>query len=263
MFFCGKTFANTTNCEALSGYEKYMCQNTQHCEKYTPEKITYTPMSFPKKSDIREWEDMLETAQYIYRENQNGIYACSIMMIQKNTLNLIKQKLIKTDKTGTLSSKMQSKIELQLNKLTNLSKNKNCKHINKDSTYAKKEVLTESMYQLCNYSFYLEYMKEYYSDIANVLENSTRSLEVQSYDIMSIMREKNRIQEEILLESEHAQLVFELAFESYVGYESNLSIHLLLQLIQEDLIVYREKLHKAISPISQVVYKISNAMSVN
>ncbi len=255
--------AELKNCETLSWYEKYTCQSTNHCKKYKPEKVSYRVEKFETPDTLKVGENIFEKAQFRYRENQNWIYACSIMMIQQNTLNLIKQKLIKIDKTWSTSSKMQRKIELQLNKLKNLWKNKNCKNINKKSIYAKKEVLTESMYQFCQYRFYLEYMKDYYADINNVLEKSPSELEVQTYWITYIAREHARKQQEILEESDHAQLVFNLAFESYIWYESNLWIHILLELIKEDLIVYREKLHKAISPISQVVYKINNAMSIH
>jgi len=54
-----------------------------------------------------------------------------------------------------------------------------------------------------------------------------------------------------------------MAFNTYIDYENNYPIHILLELIKEDFIVLRRKLHEAISPINQVVYKISNAMSIN
>ena len=54
--------------------------------------------------------------------------------------------------------------------------------------------------------------------------------------------------------------VFPLAFHAYTEYENNISIHFLLELIREDYITLRQKLHEAINPINQVVYKISWAM---
>jgi hypothetical protein len=51
-----------------------------------------------------------------------------------------------------------------------------------------------------------------------------------------------------------------IAFNAYKEYENNLPAHILLQIIREDYVIIREKLQKAMMPIAQVVYKISNAM---
>ncbi|MDP2396643.1 MAG: hypothetical protein Q8S84_04390 [bacterium] len=51
-----------------------------------------------------------------------------------------------------------------------------------------------------------------------------------------------------------------MAFHALTEYENNISIHFLLELIKDDYIILREKLHEVINPINQVVYKISNAM---
>jgi hypothetical protein len=52
-----------------------------------------------------------------------------------------------------------------------------------------------------------------------------------------------------------------MAFETYVDYENNYPVHVLLEIIKEDFKILRRKFHEAISPLNQVVYKISNAMS--
>lgn len=258
-FYKEDVFADAQNCEVLNWFERYECQSSTHCEKYKPEDITYKVIPFVNTPGV----DLFDQAKETYRENQNSIYACSVIKIQENTLNTIEEKLIKIDKSWTLSSNIQRKIELQLNKLTSLWKNQDCNITDTQTIYAKKDVLTESMYQLCQYSFYLEYMKDYYTNIQNVLETRPSELQVQTYWISYIARAQALKQEEIVWEFEHSKMVFEMAFQAYIWYETNLWVHLLLELIKQDLIVYREKLHKAISPITQVVYKINNAMSTN
>jgi hypothetical protein len=52
-----------------------------------------------------------------------------------------------------------------------------------------------------------------------------------------------------------------MAFETYVDYENNYPVHILLEVIKEDFKILRRKFHETISPLNQVVYKISNAMS--
>jgi hypothetical protein len=54
-----------------------------------------------------------------------------------------------------------------------------------------------------------------------------------------------------------------MAFQSYIDYENNYPVHLFLEIIKEDFIVLRRKLHETLNPINQVVYKISNAMSIH
>jgi hypothetical protein len=59
---------------------------------------------------------------------------------------------------------------------------------------------------------------------------------------------------------DHSYLVFQRAYEEYAYYESNYTMHILLQLLKDEYIVVREKLHNVLTPINQVVYKIKNAM---
>ncbi|MDR0772161.1 MAG: hypothetical protein LBF15_03885 [Candidatus Peribacteria bacterium] len=54
--------------------------------------------------------------------------------------------------------------------------------------------------------------------------------------------------------------VYPVAFKAFSEYENNLVVHIMLELLREDFIVLREKLHQNLNPINQVVYKIANAM---
>jgi hypothetical protein len=62
-------------------------------------------------------------------------------------------------------------------------------------------------------------------------------------------------------EKEHAFKIYRLAFTAYSEYQGNFPIHIALELLKDNLIIFREKLYKALSPISQVIYKYINAMS--
>ncbi len=252
------------NCEVLSGYNKYKCQIDTHCKKYKPKHITFQAKEYEEnKQETWEDTDTYTLSKQRYRNNQNWIYSCSIIKIQQNSLYLIKNKLIKMDKSGTLSSTLKRKLELKINKLKALSKNKKCKITDRKSIYSKKELLIESSYQLCKYSFYLEYSKEHYKDIKNTLKINEDDIEDKSYSISYIAQKQASIQSEIEKERLHTHKIFHLAFQSYIDYENNLPVHILLELIKQDFIVYRQKLYQALSPINQVVYKIANAMSLH
>lgn len=252
------------DCEVLDWYEKYECQIETHCVKYEPKDITFSADEY-KENILVSWEDenIYKQARKTYRDNQNGIYSCSIIKIQQNTFQLIKDKLLKVDKSGTLSSTIKQKIQLKMTKLQTLSKQKSCQITDNETIYSKKDLLIESSYQLCKYSFYLEYTKQHYSNIANSLEINESEVEGQSYGISYVAQRQNTLQAEIESERLHSHKIFNLAFQSYIDYENNLPVHLLLELIKQDFIVYRQKLYQTISPVNQVVYKIANAMSIH
>ncbi len=252
------------DCEVLSSYDKYTCQVDTHCKKYKPKHITFKTKKYEENIQTT-WDDVdiYVQSKQRYRENQNWIYSCSIIKIQQNSLNLVKNKLLKIDKSWTLSSTLKNKIELKITKLKTLSKQKKCQITDKKSVYSKKELLIESSYQLCTYSFYLEYSKQHYTSIVNTLNINETEIQDQSYGINYIAQKQANIQQEIEDERQHTHKIFHLAFQSYIDYENNLPVHILLELVKQDFIVYRQKLHQALSPINQVVYKIANAMSIH
>jgi hypothetical protein len=119
----------------------------------------------------------------------------------------------------------------------------------------KLNVLSQATYQTCKYVSYLEYLKEYNKKLKNILPEDREKYSLAEAANMEIERLN-----EVDLEIEHTYKVFPLAFHAYTEYENNITIHFLLELLREDYITLREKLHKAINPINQVVYKIANAM---
>ena len=125
-------------------------------------------------------------------------------------------------------------------------------------------MLNQVTYQLCEYNNYLEYLKEYNSITANIVQQD-KDLEdgeklMQNYNISEIAdlekEKKSLIQQEI----QKAYDLYPIALKTYNEYESNLPIHDLMTLIQKDYSELRLELHKNLNPINQVVYKISNAM---
>jgi hypothetical protein len=74
------------------------------------------------------------------------------------------------------------------------------------------------------------------------------------------MKYSSKVQSQITDEIEKVNKVFPVAFRAYAEYENNYTTHVLLELLKDDFIVFREELHKNLNPINQVVYKIKNAM---
>jgi hypothetical protein len=84
----------------------------------------------------------------------------------------------------------------------------------------------------------------------------------EKYDVWELLKNEVKKKWELDEEIEHTYKVFPLAFHAYTEYENNITIHFLLELIKEDYIILRQKLHNTLNPINQLVYKVSNAMKL-
>lgn len=188
-----------------------------------------------------------------HRENMNTIYKCWLLTTQTKALLLIKNDLIK--KSPSLSKKIEGKIQSNITKLDKISKSIWCSQAKSTSSIQKLLVLKQASLQTCKYISYLEYLIEYNKDIRNDLD--PKKTVYNPLEIINNQNEKiTKLQEEIT----HTYKVFPLAFHAYTEYENNITAHILLELLRDDYITFREKLHRSLNPINQVVYKIVNAM---
>ena len=276
--YAKQTSAELRECSTASWYELYKCRVEKVCKIYHKEdQIIYV---VKKNDDYLEAEssDELKEAKKKYRKNMNNIYKCALQKTQKKSLNTIKNKLLRgADKTWEITNKINWKIELRIKKIDLSSKKLWCKEYENEKLNDKLAVLNQTTYEICRYSSYLEYLRSHNSRLENILwwinekeleelekkgdKQTKEFLENKKYSISQVaklVRQKNKeVQDEI----EHSFKIFPLAYHAYSEYENNFIIHVLLELVREDFIVFRNKLHKVLSPISQVVYKLSNAMS--
>ena len=187
----------------------------------------------------------------------NNIYKCMILNSQIKSLELISIDLIKNN--PVLNREIKFKISEKIRKLQLSFNALTCTNISKEHDSIQKLVLLkQTTYELCKYHSYLEYLREYNSNFENLdLPDDN------SYNTNYIVELEKEKKDEINNEIAHIYKIFPIAFAAYNQYENNVTIHLLLELIKEDYIVFREALHKSINPINQVVYKISNAMKID
>lgn len=202
----------------------------------------------------------IDLAKEQYRKNMDNIYWCATNVVYYRALKQVKEELI--SKSPELNSKLKNKLDWEIKAIEQkISQNSNkCKVTSEKSTsIIKKSVLKQTTYEVCKYSFYLEYLKTFNEKMA-ALDDETKNNQNYTKAIQTILQEeankKNQIQKEI----EDAYKVFPVAFKAYSEYENNITIHIYLELLREDYNLLREWLHKSINPINQVVYKISNAM---
>lgn len=262
--------------DVAEGYRLYQCRVQDICEKEYFEKINkaivYDTNTTSNKYDEEIVEFGLDNAKEKYRNNINNIYKCWLLKVQKDSLALIKDKLLSIDKWGWVKDKIDRKLSLQITKIDIKFDQVWCIDTRATTIQNKFNILNQATYELCKHHSYLEFLKEYNSDINNVLfiktpewepkttEDEKNSKEYSVKDVANII---TNVQSNIELEIDHSYKMFPLAFHAYSEYENNYPIHVLLQLIREDYMVLRQKLYAALNPINQVVYKIANAMSMD
>ncbi len=303
---CTLTYSNVFSetssliCNSSDWYELYECRVKNTCSPYKPQPIffqtkeyknydTQTPEYKKAQEEKRKqqtsieniWDtvadfinfgDDLNIAKNIYKNNMNNIYKCAIIWVQEKSLRATKQLLANN---SYLKSKIQSKIESQIGKLTRITGSLKCNQSNDNNSVQKLQVLKQTSYETCKYNSYLEYLRERNSHIKNIIQynedleklsnknsinNKIISTNQEEYNLSTIINleksKKNEIDEEI----KRAYKIFPIAYHAYSEYENNFSIHILLELLREDFIAFRKNYHKTINPINQVWYKIINAM---
>lgn len=264
----------SSDCENITDdFKKYECRSEKICKKYDENKKVF---NFEKYKDANTYKEseasvlvssgledkVAKKVVSIYKENMNSIYKCAIIQVQKNSILNIKQKLLSLDRTWDIKKSFEPKVEDLINKLDMISKSSQCLNIDKQTIFNKLSILRQTTYLTCDYSFYMEYLKTYYSDPINILWLDKKQIEENNLDYATkdVANKIKNIQKKLDTEVNHAYKTFPIAFNAYSEYENNFPIHFLLELIKEDYNIFRNKLHEVLNPINQVVYKISNAM---
>ena len=195
----------------------------------------------------------------------------------KKSLEILKNKLLKPiDKSWEITNKIEWKINTRIKKINTNFKSLSCKEYSNEKLNHKLVVLNQTIYEMCKYTTYLEYLKEYNSNLKNIIwisedeinsiwkdwnEETNELLNKKKYSLFYINKLKEQKRGEIDEEISNSFKIFSLAYHAYSEYENNFIVHVLLEIIREDFIVLRDKLNSTLSPINQVVYKIANAMS--
>lgn len=227
--------------------------NKKEQNEKTKEQIAQIERNLSKALDSITNKYSLDETKYIHRDNMNTIYKCGLLSTQKKSLLLIKNDLIK--KSPSIWKKIEGKIDANISKLDSISNTLDCTKSKSKSSVQKLTLLRQATYQTCKYVSYLEYLKEHNRDTRNHFD--PKKTRYTPTEIANIESEKIiELEEEI----EHTYKVFPLVFHAYTEYENNITAHFLLELLQDDYLTLREKLHEALNPINQVVYKIVNAM---
>lgn len=244
------TFAVTQTCNDVEWYELYECRVKSVCLT-EPEKRIYDT-----QKDEREYLELepndstyLSLNQKKYRENMNGIYKCALIQVQLNALN----RLDNLEKDPDIKNKINTKIQ---QRSANLEQRKwECLHIDDETVYNKITVLNQTTYEICKYINYLDYLDNYTDSLSNTASGEEEQTAV------AISQKQARVKQDIQDEFDHVTKVFPLAYTAYSQYENNIMLHFVLELIREDFIIFKKRLHSILWPISQLVYKANNSMT--
>jgi hypothetical protein len=141
-----------------------------------------------------------------------------------------------------------------------------CRQITVDKLF-KRNILREVTYETCKFRVYMEYLKEYYSEnlrnlVKRGVDKNWNEKEIPTMDVMSFWYLEDEILAKIETQINHSYLVFDKAFKEFSAFEWNYYIHEMLSLLKVNFIVLRIKLHNVLTPMNQLVYKISNVMKL-
>ena len=276
------SFANDiSSCDTLSWYDLYNCRLEKICQPYENGEKVYVTQEFEEAStylnildsDANAADIVFEEAKEIYRNNIWNIYSCAMIKTQEHSLELIDEELLDFVESWELGDIMTRRIESRENRLTAASETLSCSDSSNGVIYNKQDILDQVSQQACTYITYLEYLREYYSSIPNILWLDTNNPTDTDWDgitdiaavqetfttswISQLIQWFNtKIEREI----DHTYKVFPIAFRAYTQYENHYPIHFLLEVIREDFMILRRKIHESLMPIAQVGYKIINAM---
>ncbi len=211
------------------------------------------------KNSYRVWKD-IELAKEQYKTNMDWIYNCAVNKANFRWLSLVKKTINnypELKEYENIIDQKQNEIKMNLESSWESSK---CKlNSEKNDPIIKANVLKQATYELCRYNYYLEYLKEVNDDISKLDESVISDSENAVWINKILEIQSNKIQE-INKEIEDAYRAFPIAFKAYSEYENYITSHILLELLRQNYLKFREELHKNLNPINQVVYKISNAM---
>ena len=271
----------TETCKGSTWFELYKCRVNTVCkeapynkENWNESSKIFKTIEYKTPEEYKEDPDFwvlftssetffpLEMAKRDYRENQNNIYKCWVLQAQEKSFNLIKE-LIKIDKTWAIKDLVDVKIQSKLAQIE-ISIERNECSTTKDFKPSKKQILDQSTLEMCKYVYYLDFLKDYYNDIKNIAwitDEDIENLKKEKVNVIDMSIKRKKVLSHIDEEIEHTYNIYSIAFNAYSEYESFLPIHIGLEIVKEDFIVYRQKLYQTINPINQVVYKIINAMS--
>lgn len=206
----------------------------------------------------------LEKAQYVYAETMGTIYKCAVL----NAKIKITNGLLET--AFTKQSNIRKSLEDQIKIIRKEIDGNYCRDISKPSQdtstqkelSVKKILLDNTMYQYCNYRYYLYYLDYNARNSTNTFfrdkQNGSGAL-FKGTDSAAgyIQKQNNRITTEIA----HVKEIYPQALVAYTEFERTYASHIALLFILQDYIALRNTLNKLMNPIGQVIYKISNAQS--
>ena len=264
-------YANWQNdiCSGNDREQTYKCRIENVCNAYKSPKPVYVTQAYLQNNDdedAKSWT-ILETAKERYRENMWNIYTCAIIQAQKNSLKNL-QGFLKAEAWWELAQNFWWQIEIRQNRLDISANTIWCTLSDRENVQNKLNILKESSHETCKYVNYLAYLDSYYDDVASIYSDEEKQEVYKNIpniitDIgtQNISSDINRLKNALAEERSHTFQVFPLAYQAYSEYENTFPIHFLLELIEADFIILRQKLYETLMPLAQLGIKMINAMS--
>lgn len=220
----------------------------------------------PEKLDAATFSSV-KLAGAEYRKIMDDTYACAVINGRIHVLSTLR-KLIEKQNTGM--TEIRIKLKTLEEALIQERQRRGCKEIRVTGFDSKRELLDATMYQYCVYRHYMTYIRDTLQYKANTLlmneKNVRAALGAQSVNVINTdhyLTVSDNLMAQIESEIARARDVYSQAFVAYGEMERTYGIHILLEVLTDDYIQFRENLKNFMNPVSQFFQKVVNAQSKN
>ena len=200
----------------------------------------------------------LDGAKTLYTARMNAIYACAVLDAKTISAKAVIKQI------GGRDSEMIRDIEKQIKRNDELKIKLNCNGSTIEPSKLKKTVLDNAMYEYCNYRQYLAYLEANGTKrISEGLQNDAKNFPGKNSvgTTEELAQRVHSMQSKISQEIANTRDVFPKALVAYTEFERNYGSHIVMQFILDDYLKIRESLKKVMNPVSQLIYKGSNAQT--
>lgn len=238
------------------------CSEYKYNDKYSDtiylldEKKYFTNLDQRSSTAKLSPENFVLTARNDFRKNMNHIYECATLASSNRSIKVLEYSIKGNAKLMNELMPKLKKIEWELKSRAKSMEGK-CKVTgSKKNNLIKKSILRQTTYELCKYNYYLEYLREYYGLVENITSLNGESKYISIKDANDTNYQQSKMIDNLIKNAYETQPV---VLAAYSDYENNLGPHILLDLLEKDYKTLRDELHKVLTPLNQVGYKIKNA----
>lgn len=213
--------------------------------------------------------NILELARIKYKSSLDRVFWCAVVQSRENILNNLIWKI--EEKYPSRQTEIREKLNRELKKLKAQKDGLSCIAQSGDkNTPQSTRVINASIRQYCHYDSYLRYLR------TNIDDNNQYILELEASlftppwisrqiptDTASWSRKIAQASQLVSTEIARARAVLPRAIDTFREMDRTYGTHIMLVIIYDDYLQFRDNLWKYFNTVAQLMEKIQNAQSPN